>query len=144
MKLYLRRPVPIKFKISSPFGERELFKKVEMHNGIDFACPQDTPIVACFDGKIERSGWQDYLDRKRGFGLRVMERIKYDGDIYFLFYGHCSELMVTEGDDVKEGDIIALSGNTGKTTGPHLHLGCRKMDTKEYFDMSFYEEKGVI
>jgi murein DD-endopeptidase MepM/ murein hydrolase activator NlpD len=87
-------------------------QKVRMHEGIDIAAPIGTPIVAPADGVVEFTG------EKTGFGL-VLE---IDHGYGFLtLYGHCQRIKVNQGEKVKRGDVIAYVGNTGKSTGPHLH-----------------------
>lgn len=143
MKLKLLHPVGFKYPISSPFGkERELTIDGEtvkrIHNGIDFAVPIGTPIMACRDGVVHRSGWENPSAPKQGYGMLIMQRVAYGDAMYYLFYAHCNELLVGEGTFVREGQQIAKSGNTGRSSGPHLHLGARKHDTGQYFDMEFY------
>lgn len=96
-----------------------------MHYGTDFATPVGTPIVAAADGEIFRAGWQDEKDPKVGFGLRVWQLAKVDGKSVGIFYAHLSELAVKEGDVVTAGTRVGLSGNTGKSSGPHLHFEVR-------------------
>jgi len=145
MTLELLRPVSKEWEISSPFGKRRLINGVlsKPHKGIDFACPVGTPIMACTDGKIIRSGWENPAVPKQGFGMRIMQQFKLDGVMYFLFYGHCNKLLVNEGDSVQVGQLIAESGNTGSSTGPHLHIGVRKADTQEFFDVDFIEKEDI-
>ncbi|QSX05462.1 M23 family metallopeptidase [Sedimentibacter sp. zth1] len=119
--------VPIRFEreksnnnkvyISSFFGERYLtiagVTKKNFHRGLDFAVPSGTPIVAAADGEIVRS------DYSKSYG-NVIE-IKHN-DTYSTVYAHNARLLAKVGDKVKKGDIISLSGNTGVSTGPHLHF----------------------
>lgn len=126
MKVY--RPVSADIRISSVYGKRiDPVTKVEgaMHYGTDFATPVGTPIVAAADGKIFKAGWQDANDHKVGFGLRVWQTAKIDGKSVAIFYAHLSELAVKEGDVVTAGTRVGLSGNTGKSSGPHLHFEVR-------------------
>jgi murein DD-endopeptidase MepM/ murein hydrolase activator NlpD len=118
---------------------RILFGVSKGHNGIDFACPVGTPIQAVEDGSAERAGWENPFDPSQGYGLRIMQRIRIDGATYFAFYAHCNKLMVNEGDKILKGQTIAETGNTGRSTGPHLHFGVRKADTREYYDVEFVE-----
>lgn len=126
MKVY--RPVSADIRISSTYGRRvDPVTKVEgaMHYGTDFATPVGTPVVAAYDGKIFKAGWQDEKDSKVGFGLRVWQTAKIDGKSVALFYAHLSELAVKEGDVITAGTRVGLSGNTGKSSGPHLHFEVR-------------------
>lgn len=139
--IYLKRPVSEEFSISSPFGSRKINGKEEFHNGIDFKVPVGTEVYACEDGAAYRCGWQDETDKSKGFGLRVMQEIEvrenHDNVRYFIFYGHLSKIMIPEGERIKKGQLIGLSGNTGRSTGPHLHLGCRKRDTSEWQEIDW-------
>lgn len=137
MKIQLQRPVLKDFPISSKFGLRVLNGKEDFHKGVDFAVPVGTPVRAAIDGHVHRAGWENEHDPKQGFGLRVMQAVRIDGLLHWVFYGHLNTLKVTDGDDLKIGQIVGYSGNTGKTTGPHLHMGCRKSDTNEWLDMEF-------
>lgn len=126
MKVY--RPVAGDIRISSTYGKRvDPVTKVEgaMHYGYDFATPVGTPVVAAYDGKIFKAGWQDEKDKKVGFGLRVSQTTKIDGKSVTIFYAHLSELAVKDGEVVSAGTRVGLSGNTGKSSGPHLHFEVR-------------------
>jgi murein DD-endopeptidase MepM/ murein hydrolase activator NlpD len=87
-----------------------------MHSGIDIATSSGTPIMAPADGIVSFSG------TKSGFGKVLVIDHGYG---YTTFYGHCSALKKKVGDKVKRGDVVALVGNTGKSTGPHLHYEVR-------------------
>lgn len=108
----------IEYKVTSNFGSRwdpVTQKSYSYHSGIDLRSPMRTPIGAWFTGFVYKCGWDDasgyYIWLDHGDGVRT-------------FYCHLAELKVTKGQQVKQGEIIALSGNTGyRTTGPHLHLG---------------------
>ena len=104
--------------ITSKFGYRRspFFGIIEFHPGIDIASPPGTPIYATANGIVEDAGYAG------GYGLRVMIRHKYG---HYTIYGHCSKIFVKKGDEVKRGDIIALVGSTGLSTGPHLHYEIR-------------------
>ncbi len=100
---------PVTGVISSPFGMRD----GRPHEGIDIAVEEGTPIRVSAGGRIAFAG-------PRGtYGLAVI--VDHGGGVRTL-YAHCSRVLVTEGKKVDAGDIIALSGNTGRSTGPHLHL----------------------
>ena len=102
--------------ITSTYGHREdpFYVDVgEFHNGIDFASANGTPIYATAPGVIADASSSD-----GGLGMHV--RINHENG-FFTMYGHCSKLLVAEGDIVKRGDIIAHVGSTGKATGSHLH-----------------------
>ncbi|KKR48549.1 MAG: Peptidase M23 [Candidatus Magasanikbacteria bacterium GW2011_GWC2_40_17] len=84
------------------------------HNGIDIGISIGTPIYASDDGVIEKSGWNT-----GGYGYMIL--INHGNGIKTR-YGHNSKLFVSAGEDVRKGDVIALSGSTGRSTGPHLHF----------------------
>ena len=82
------------------------------HEGMDFSAPVGTDIFATGNGTVSYVGWRqgygETVEIEHGFGYRTR-------------YAHCSKLLVREGQKVKRGDVIALVGNTGKSTGPHVH-----------------------
>jgi murein DD-endopeptidase MepM/ murein hydrolase activator NlpD len=84
---------------------------------MDFACGPGTPIRAAADGQVIFAG------TKGGYGTAVVLRHSAG---YTTLYGHCSRTAVESGEFVKAGRVIAYSGNTGRTTGPHLHFEVRK------------------
>ena len=104
--------------ITSGFGMRNhpILRGRRMHKGLDMAAPTGTPIYATGGGIIEFSG------RKNGYGNTI---IVDHGNGYTTLYAHCSRLMVEEGAKVSRGDLIALVGSTGRSTGPHLHYEVR-------------------
>lgn len=116
-------PLKMPFHISQRWGENpEYYAQLGMkgHNGVDFACPTGTPVYACHDGVIQFSD----IDSVRSLTVTVDST---DGTLRTL-YCHLSESKVKVGQQVKRGELIAISGNTGSfTTGPHLHLGCRPL-----------------
>ena len=105
---------PAKGWISSGFGHRESpFTGLrEFHKGFDIANRKGTPIVATADGIVTFAG-------KKGF---LGKAIKVDhGHGIVTRYGHLQKILKQRGESVKRGEIIALMGNTGRSTGPHLH-----------------------
>lgn len=124
----VHRPVAAQFKISSPYGERKdpvTGQEGTFHYGIDFSTPIGTPVVAALDGKIYRAGWQDEKDKNKGFGFRVWQVAENTGVKIHVFYGHLSDISVKEGEKIVSGTRIGLSGNTGKSSNPHLHFEVR-------------------
>ena len=91
------------------------------HKGMDLASPKGTKIYAAADGKVIFSG------TKSGYGKCVIIE-HYDGKTKTL-YAHASALKVSKGDKVKAGDVVALVGSTGRSTGNHLHFEVRINDT---------------
>jgi murein DD-endopeptidase MepM/ murein hydrolase activator NlpD len=102
-------------KISQGWGETPAVNPAG-HNGIDFALPIGTEIFACHNGHVRVSEYQD-----TGFGQVIV----VENEEIETTYGHLSERLVFVGDVVSAGDVIGLSGNTGASTGPHLHFGLR-------------------
>jgi murein DD-endopeptidase MepM/ murein hydrolase activator NlpD len=109
-------PVPKVRKISSGFGNRWGRK----HEGIDIPAPIGTPVVAVKDGVIQYSD-----DRISGYGNMIV--VEHPGKI-FSVYAHLDEAFVKKGQRVRRGQVIANSGNTGRSTGPHLHFEIRVRD----------------
>ncbi|MCP4913005.1 MAG: peptidoglycan DD-metalloendopeptidase family protein [Oligoflexia bacterium] len=110
--------LPTKGWITSYYGPRisPTSKRLRMHEGIDIGARSGTPIVASADGKISFSGV------KPGFGMFVQIDHGYGIE---SFYAHAKSLFVKRGQTVKRGDLIAAIGNTGASTGPHLHYEIR-------------------
>ena len=106
-----------KSSVSSEFGYRidpVTGEKNEFHAGIDIAFPSGTVISAVKEGTVVAANYYS-----SGYGYHV---IINHGDGYKTLYGHCSSLLVNVGDKVTKGQAIGKVGNTGKSTGPHLHL----------------------
>ena len=123
-------PCPASRYISSSFGNRlhPTLNVWKFHTGIDIGCSAGKDIVAAASGKVIMSQWYG------GYGNCVM--IDHGGGIVTL-YGHASKLLVSKGQVVKQGQVIALVGSTGRSTGPHLHFEVRK--NGQYIDpMSYF------
>ncbi len=87
------------------------------HTGVDIGMGQGTEILAGHDGTVTLAG------EAGGYGLCVaVEGEAYGGHTLTTKYGHCSQILVSRGQEVKAGDVIAKVGSTGNSTGPHLHL----------------------
>ncbi len=134
--------------ITSGFGNRfhPIYKKVKFHHGVDFGGEIGSPIIATAEGIVEFAGYD------KGYGNLVI----IDHNFGFkTAYGHMlKNLKVKEGDFVKKGEIIGFLGNSGISTGPHLHYEIkfikRVLDPKNFlewsilnFDEIFYKEKRV-
>lgn len=111
-------PVPGCYKVTSPFGMRlhPILKVQKMHTGIDLSVPSNSKVVAANAGKVIMSGWYG------GYGNVIM--IDHGGEIVTL-YGHNSSLVAKNGAYIKKGQLIAYSGSTGNSTGPHVHFEVR-------------------
>lgn len=84
------------------------------HTGIDIALPTGNPIYAALDGVVEMSGWN-----RSGYGYQIV--LRHSNGLKTR-YAHNSKLYVLVGQEVAKGDVIALIGSTGRSTGPHLHF----------------------
>lgn len=116
--LELAWPVQEDHRLTSPYGYRThpVLGTRKLHNGVDLAVPVGTVIVAAQDATVSVAGEDNvngkYIVLDHGYGVKTS-------------YCHLSELEVEGGDDVDRGQEIALSGNTGRSTGPHLHFVLR-------------------
>lgn len=115
---------PVEGRITSGFGVRRdpFTEKHKFHRGIDIACGIGTKVVASAEGTVIFSG------TKKGYGKTVI--IEHRNG-YRTLYGHLSKLLVRNGDKVKQAQKIALSGMTGRSTGPHLHFEVRRLGQPE-------------
>lgn len=115
---------PAKGRISGVYGSRRILNGIPKnpHTGLDIAAPEGTKIVAPIDGVV----------------TLVQQDLFYTGGTLFIHHGHglstmyihLSEIFVKEGQEVKQGDVIAAIGMTGRATGPHLHWGMNWFNTK--------------
>ena len=105
------------WKLTSPFGMRThpILKTQRMHNGIDMACAQGTPIYATRAGKVTRTAYQ------AGGAGNYVSINHLDG--FASIYMHMTHYVVSEGQTVSAGQLIGYVGSTGLSTGPHLHFG---------------------
>ncbi len=87
------------------------------HMAFDIAVPVGTPVKTTMDGKVIHAGWNN-----EGYGNLVI----VENGSYRTYYAHLSNIPVVVGDEVAAGSIIGLSGNTGNSTGPHLHYEIRR------------------
>jgi murein DD-endopeptidase MepM/ murein hydrolase activator NlpD len=113
-------PLATRLRITTPFGERGPYWKLGYHPGMDFAVPVGTPVKAVGDGIVIEAHEDGY---NKGYGGYV--KVEHGNGRHSL-YAHLSHVDVAVGDQVAAGDKIALSGNTGVSTGPHLHLEIRQ------------------
>lgn len=118
---------PLEGRQSDYFGKVRRGGKI--HKGIDIAVPIGTPVRSSGDGRVVRADGRD----AKGWGNVVF--VRHAGGLQTV-YGHLSRFAVKVGDPVKSGQVIAYSGNTGGSTGPHLHLEVWKdgnpVDPKQY------------
>ncbi|WP_290704591.1 peptidoglycan DD-metalloendopeptidase family protein [Amphritea sp.] len=109
-------------RINDGFGMRmhPIRKARVMHNGIDFKAKVGTPVYATADGAVEYAGF----NKASGFGNLI---IIQHGLGFKTYYAHLSKLKIKSGSYVSKGQLIGLSGNTGASTGPHLHYEVRHL-----------------
>ena len=125
-----------KIRITSPFGYRKQFKR--NHNGIDLDLHKGDTIYATFSGKIRISSYEG-----KGYGNYVVIR-HFNG--LETIYGHMSKRLVDNDEYVYAGMPIGLGGNTGRSTGPHLHLETRfcgiAIDPRKIFNFTYQDVTG--
>ena len=112
---FMRFPTVKQYRVSSNFNPRRLNPvtgRIAPHKGVDFALPIGTPVLAVGDGEVVMA--------KNGGAAGNYVAIRH-GRQYMTRYMHLKKVLVKPGQKVKRGDRIALSGNTGRSTGPHLH-----------------------
>jgi murein DD-endopeptidase MepM/ murein hydrolase activator NlpD len=118
--LYASTPLvwPVRGWVTSPFGKRTSpFSGIRtFHEGLDIAAQTGTPVVAPADGVVIKAGFStgygNMVEISHGYGIRTV-------------FGHNSRLNVKVGQQVKRGDVISYAGDTGSSTGPHLHYEVR-------------------
>ena len=110
--------LPIKDgKITTPFGKKGKMWSSGMHTGVDFAIPSGTDILAVADGKVANANWG------KSYGTQIVQKL--EGQNAWVIYAHLSKSLVKPGDEIKKGQHIGESGNTGNSSGPHLHFEMR-------------------
>lgn len=106
---------PVNGEITAYFGQHGDYW-TGGHHGVDFKAKTGTPVLAAAGGVVTLAGWNGV------YGKCII----VSNGIYDFLYGHLSEISVKEGDTVMAGKIIGLTGNTGKSSGPHLHFEVRE------------------
>lgn len=109
-------PVPSSFKVTSHYGKRGR----RHHDGIDISAPTGRKIVSTESGRVVYSG-----NKLKGYGNLTI--ISHRGN-YFSVYAHASKNLVRKGQWVNKGQVVALVGSTGRSTGSHLHFEIRHRD----------------
>ncbi len=141
-----RRPVGIEWEIGLDFGvayDAKLIKKLGLknktHRGLDFRCPKGTPVIAYRDGTIQRAGEHEALGNRIWLYCDVPKEKK----AVRALYAHLAKVSVVQGQKVKEGEIIGLTGDTGRADGPHLHFEVRELPEDESIRPLFYLERST-
>jgi len=112
--------LPIKNgKITTPYLKKGKMWSKGYHTGVDFAVPVGTPIVAVADGVVAKANWGS------AYGTQIVQQIGLHSNKVWAIYAHLNKSLVKPGDNVKEGQIIGETGNTGNSSGPHLHFELR-------------------
>lgn len=105
--------LPIKNgKITTAYGKKGKMWSKGYHTGVDFAVPTGTDVLAVADGKIENANWG------KAYGTQLVQKVEGG----WVIYAHLSKALVKAGDKVTKGQHIAESGNTGNSSGDHLHF----------------------
>ena len=114
-------PLSIPAPITSLFGWRmhPIYQSWRFHSGTDLAAPEGTPVLATRSGRVAIS------DHLGGYGLTVI--LRHDEEQLESRYAHLSRIAVRPGEWVEQGEVIGLVGNTGTSTGPHLHFEMRQL-----------------
>jgi murein DD-endopeptidase MepM/ murein hydrolase activator NlpD len=102
-------------KVSVAYGKAGARWSTGAHTGVDFAVPIGTPVLAVSDGTIVNANWG------KAYGNQVIQKVA-DG---YVIYAHLNKVRIKPGMVVKKGQIVGESGNSGNSTGPHLHLELR-------------------
>jgi murein DD-endopeptidase MepM/ murein hydrolase activator NlpD len=116
--LPVQMPLKNTLKVTSGYGiRRDPFRHtIAMHAGVDFKSEVNSPVYATAEGKISAAGWEGAYGR--------MVEILHDNGVATR-YAHLSSIAVAVGEKVKRGDMVGRLGNTGRSTGPHLHYETR-------------------
>jgi len=120
--------IPMEGTLSRGFAP-DVSKSTRQHFGIDIAAREETPVFATADGRVEFAGWDE------NFGnYLIIDHLNG----YKTHYGHNRSIIVSVDDFIKKGELIALSGNTGRSSAPHLHYEIRykgeAVNPKDYLD----------
>ena len=127
-------PLPQNFTITSPYGYREnpFTGEISYHSGVDIAALEATTILAAADGIVTIANGSDAWGEGYGYYVTIQHNETYE-----TLYAHCLAVFVTVGQEVQQGEVIALVGSTGYSTGSHLHFEVRE-DGIEVGIMKFF------
>lgn len=122
------------YAVNSRFGLRRLSfeRRARMHEGLDYAAPAGTPILAAAEGRVLRTGTSSSYGR--------FVEVEHANGVT-SFYAHMSRIAVSEGDTLAAGETIGAVGSTGRSTGPHLHFEIRRdgeqIDPEDFLGQAF-------
>lgn len=102
-------------KITTPYKKTGKMWSKGYHTGVDYACKEGTDILAVADGKVEAANWG------KSYGTQIVQKVEGG----WVIYAHLSKSLVKAGDMLTMGQHIGESGNTGNSSGPHLHFEMR-------------------
>lgn len=126
-------------KITSPFGYRidPITKKKKYHAGLDLVSRiKNRHLYAIDDGYVQKTVTGQNKS-KTGYGNYIW--VRYPRYNLSLLYAHCDKVLLKKGDKVKKGDVVAIMGSTGKSTGVHLHLGMTKIGSNTWLNPVKYD-----
>jgi murein DD-endopeptidase MepM/ murein hydrolase activator NlpD len=103
-------------KITTSYKKKGKMWSKGYHTGIDFAVPVGTNIIAVADGVISNANWG------KAYGVQLVQEVVQNDKKSWVIYAHLSKALVKNGDKVFKGQHIGESGNTGNSSGPHLHF----------------------
>lgn len=128
---------PLNGPITSPFQKARYHPasgKITPHLATDIGADHGTPIRPIWNGKakvfLNDPGYGNYI---------VITTMQADGDIYEVTYAHCSKILVPDGTDVIHGEVVALVGSTGYSSGPHLHIAVKRNGVPQSYDQKFLD-----
>ncbi|WHY93744.1 M23 family metallopeptidase [Neobacillus cucumis] len=107
----------MKFRLSGEFGELSPVRGMQPHSGIDLVMKENTTLRAIKDGIVDRV-YDGTGNIGKGLSIRLEDGTR-------AIYGHMNDVAVKIGDHVNAGQVVGISGNTGNSTGPHLHFGLK-------------------
>ena len=128
---------PVNGIITSSCGEREnpILQKMEYHNGLDIAVAENTQADAVKSGVVTEVRNSETLGK-------VLKYETEDG--YTVMYAHLNNVLVKKGENIKQGQIVAMTGNTGLSTGPHIHYsvwrGDMLINPMQFVDLKYTED----
>ena len=102
-------------KITTPYKKTGKMWSKGYHSGVDYACKEGTDILAVANGKVEAANWG------KSYGTQIVQKVEGG----WVIYAHLSKSLVKAGDMLTMGQHIGESGNTGNSSGPHLHFEMR-------------------
>lgn len=123
-------------KISTPYKKIGPHWSKGYHTGVDYAVKEGTDVLAVADGKIVHANWG------KSYGIQLVQEIGLHSKKIYCIYAHLSKALVKPGDRVVKGQHIGKSGNTGNSTGPHLHFEVR--DKIRWSDGKDLDPKNVL